>query len=265
MPVLDHTTLQIDSENTFPHSSGIASSASAMGALAMCLTEMEARILGHRHPVSVARKASFVARLGSGSACRSLFPGFSLWGASPQWEGSSNEYAIPIPRFHESFSRIRDTILIVESGPKQVSSSTGHELMNSHLFADPRFSQARENLILIIRALQEGDWETFINVLEEEALSLHAMMLTSRPGYLLMRPNTLAIIHKIRGFRNETGIAVGFTLDAGANVHLLYPDEVTESVEEQMMPELITYCENGRIIRDQIGDGPKKLNDGTSE
>ena len=101
MPWLRHTVLRIDSENTFPHSSGIASSASAMGALAICLVAAEASIVRPEasgdllDDPGVLKKASFLARLGSGSASRSLFPGLALWGKSDVWPGASDEYAIP--------------------------------------------------------------------------------------------------------------------------------------------------------------------------
>jgi diphosphomevalonate decarboxylase len=102
----------------------------------------------------------------------------------------------------------------------------------------------------------EGDWKGFIAILEEEALSLHAMMMTSRPGYVLMKPGTLSILQAIREYREETGDRLGFTLDAGANVHLLYAEADTPQVESYITSELIKYCEDDRIIWDQIGQGP---------
>jgi diphosphomevalonate decarboxylase len=255
-PFLKHCSLEIDSENTFPHSSGIASSASAMGALALCLVQMEDQITGQALAEKFIQNASFLARLGSGSACRSLFPGFSLWGKSDDWEGSSDEYAIPIPGYHKNFRKLRDAILIVESGQKPISSSTGHGLMNSNPFARKRFEQAHANLTLLQSVLHEGDWEGFISVVEEEALSLHAMMMTSKPGYILMQPETLSILHKIRAYRKETGHRLCFTLDAGANVHLLYADADANPVERFVNAELIRFCEKKQVIWDSMGQGP---------
>lgn len=258
IPVLKHCSLKIDSENTFPHSSGIASSASAMGALALCLVQMEAQIAGQANPDISLQKASLLARLGSGSASRSIFPDFSLWGRVDFWEGSSDEYAIPLQSYHDTFRNLRDSILIVESGQKLISSSAGHKLMDSHPFAATRFDQARSNLKLLQSALREGNWESFISVVEEEALSLHAMMLTSKPGYILMQPGTLSILHKVREYRKETGQQLCFTLDAGANVHLLYDDAHAGQVEAFIKSELIRYCENKQVIWDKMGQGPYK-------
>ncbi|MGW8314090.1 MAG: diphosphomevalonate/mevalonate 3,5-bisphosphate decarboxylase family protein [Bacteroidales bacterium] len=259
LPWLNHTSLDIDSGNNFPHSSGIASSASAMGALALCLTEIERQISGNPADGTDLQKASFLARLGSGSACRSLYPEFALWGAIGEWEGSSDEFAIPVNRFHASFRQLKDTILIVESGQKLVSSSTGHAMMESHPFAEVRFRQARENLTILGKSLRDGDWAAFIALVEEEALTLHALMLSGKPGYLLMSPETISIIQKIRTFRAETGARLAFTLDAGANVHLLYDGMESDRIEPFIDSALAPHCENNRRIEDRMGKGPERL------
>lgn len=258
LPFLSHTHLEIESENSFPHSSGIASSASAMGALALCLVQMEEEMTGSMDREVFWRKASSLARLGSGSASRSLYPLFALWGKHGLWEQSSDEYAIPLRGFHESFLGLRDAILIVGSGQKPVSSSAGHALMESHPFGKARFQQARDNLDLLNAAMKEGDWKAFIALVEGEALSLHAMMMTSKPAYMLMQPGTLSILQGIREYREESGCRLGFTLDAGANVHLLYAEADAPKVEAFISSELLKYCEDGRVIMDKIGQGPEK-------
>ena len=95
--------------------------------------------------------------------------------------------------------------------------------------------------------------------MESEALTLHAMMMTSMPYFILMKPNTLEIINRIWKFRKETEIPVCFTLDAGANVHVLYPQNTTEKVLEFIKNELVAYCQNGQYICDQIGTGAKSI------
>jgi len=257
IPAVAHVVLEIDSSNTFPHSSGIASSASAMGALALCLVQMEREITGNSDSQQMLRKASFIARLGSGSASRSIYPAMSLWGKADQWTLSSNEYAIPVTGYHDVFRRMRDTILIVESAEKKVSSSAGHSLMDANPFSRVRFRQVRANLSILHSALSGGDWQGFLRLMEEEALSLHAMMMTSRPSYILMQPATLSIIHKVRAFRKDTGNRLGFTLDAGANVHLLYAEDDAEAVDRFIRSELTAYCEDGRVISDRMGNGPE--------
>ncbi len=258
IPILSHTSLEIESENTFPHSSGIASSASAMGALALCLVSFEEEVTGIRHRDQFWQKVSLIARLGSGSASRSIYPQFALWGEAEGWVQSSNQFAIPVSGFHPTFLNLRDSILIVESGQKKVSSSAGHALMESNPFAESRFKQARQNLNLLNIALKNGNWDSFISLLEEEALSLHAMMMTGKPGYLLMQANTISILQLTREFRVDTGHRLGFTLDAGANVHLLFADADATPVETFIQSELIRYCENHMVIKDKMGSGPFK-------
>jgi diphosphomevalonate decarboxylase len=163
-----------------------------------------------------------------------------------------------VQNYHETFRNLRDRILIVESGQKRISSSVGHSLMKDHPFAIKRFDQARDNLKLLQRAFIEGNWKSFISVVEEEALSLHAMMLTSKPGFILMQPGTLSIMHKIRDYREQTGQRLCFTLDAGANVHLLHAEADEGPVEDFVKSELIPFCENGRFISDKMGPGPVK-------
>ncbi len=251
----------IESGNNFPHSAGIASSASAMSALALCLCSIENR-LADKPEISDAflQKASFISRIGSGSACRSVFGGMSVWGKHASIDGSDDEFAVPLPfELHPLFAGIRDTILIVDPGQKKVSSSVGHNLMKGHAYAAARFSQATANLTALLLALKQGDWETFAMITENEALSLHAMMMTSRPGYLLMHPNSLKIIAKVTEFRKQTGSAVCYTLDAGPNVHILYPESDSDKIKP-LIEELKEYCYHGTAIEDKMGSGPEKLN-----
>ena len=99
--------------------------------------------------------------------------------------------------------------------------------------------------------------EQFINVVESEALTLHAMMMASNPYFILMKPNTLKIINKIWEFRKQTNLPICFTLDAGANVHILFPEKDKEKINDFITNELIQYCQNNSYICDAIGFGAK--------
>ncbi|MDP6922064.1 MAG: diphosphomevalonate decarboxylase [Lutibacter sp.] len=262
-PYLNHFDLRIDSRNSFPHSSGIASSASGLGALALCVMSLE-RLLGEELMAEdyFYQKASFLARLGSGSACRSIRGSVVVWGADPQIAGSSDLFGSPFPhRLHDCFKHFHDTILLVDKGQKQVSSTVGHQLMHGHPFASARFSQARAHLTALSQALKTGDLKAFIQLVESEALSLHAMMMTSDPSFILMKANTLQIIHKIRAFREATGTHVCFTLDAGANVHVLFPAAEKEIVTPFITNELIAHCQQNHYICDRLGMGAVPLSD----
>jgi len=260
LPILKSYHFKIETSNTFPHSSGIASSASGMSALALCLMSIEKQLQPEMSNELFNKKASFLARLGSGSACRSIEGNLTVWGKSDAIEGSSNLYAVKYPyKVHEHFKGYQDTILLVDKGEKQVSSTIGHNLMHNHPFASERFKQANVNLENLKPILESGDLEAFIKVVENEALSLHAMMMTSTPYFILMKPNTLKIIHKLWDFRNDTGLPVGFTLDAGANVHVLYPKHEANKIYEFIKSELVAYCENGHYICDEIGLGANQI------
>ena len=256
LPFLKEYHFTIDTENTFPHSSGIASSASGMAALAMNLMRLEKELNPEMTEEYFFQKASMLARLGSGSACRSVKGQVVVWGNHKNIKGSSDLFGIEFPyAIHDNFKNFQDTILLVDKGEKQVSSTVGHDLMHDHPFAERRFAQAHENLDSLKAIFANGNLEEFIQIVESEALTLHAMMMTSMPYFILMKPNTLEIINAIWKFRNDTKIAVCFTLDAGANVHVLYPNKDKEIVLQFIQSELVGYCQNSQYICDQIGTG----------
>ena len=257
-PLLTQYGLLIHSTNSFPHSSGIASSASAMSALSMCLCDLQQQL--DKKKVSDAKflqRASHFARLGSGSAARSVYPLISQWGKTKTVKGSSDEYAIPFEKnLHPVFKTFQNTILIASSQEKKVSSRVGHSLMKTNPFAKTRYAQAEDNLKEIIKALKKGDLEKFGAIVEEEAMTLHALMICSTPSFILMAPSTLTMIEKIRKFREESKLPVYFTLDAGPNIHLLYPKNIAKKVQKFIYAELEKHCEAGRIIQDNVGKGP---------
>lgn len=251
LPFLDQFDFEIHTHNTFPHSSGIASSASGMGALSLCLVELENELGGELTEEEKLRKASFLARLGSGSACRSIYPGLTVWGKTNSVEGSSDLYAVPYPyEIHEIFRNFQDTILLIDEGQKEVSSTVGHQLMEGHPYAEQRFHSAEENLKLLIPILKLGDLEGFGKIVEHEALSLHAMMMTSHPYFILMKPSTLKVIEEVWSFRKKTQLPLYFTLDAGANVHLLYPEKFKLEIESFIEDVLKSFCFKGKMIKD---------------
>lgn len=256
-PFLTQLHFDIESMNSFPHSSGIASSASSMSALAMCLCELENRLFGTlENKTAFLQKASFVSRLGSGSACRSVYPVAGMWGELSGEKTPSNLYAVPFAeRLHPVFHSFHDDILIVSKGEKAVSSRAGHALMEGNIYADNRYEQARNRTRELITAFEKGDVEHFGKIAENDALTLHALMMCSEPSYMLMQPNSLLMIEKVRIFRQETKLPLYFTLDAGPNLHLLYPDEYVKDIQSFIKSELVPLCENEEWIADKVGQG----------
>lgn len=260
MPFLKQFKFRIETSNSFPHSSGIASSASGMSALALCLMSIEKQFNPKITDDYFCKKASFLARLGSGSACRSIEGPLVVWGKHPALKGTSNLYGSTVPfAVHDNFKAYCDTIMLVDKGEKQVSSTVGHNLMHNHPFAEERFKQANRNFELLLDIFKSGDLNQFINIVESEALSLHAMMMTSHPYFILMKPNTLNIINKIWDHRKRTGSKICFTLDAGANVHVLYPSDEKSQIIQFINNELAAYCQDNKFIHDQVGVGALQI------
>ena len=261
IPFVRSLKFRIESKNSFLYSAGIASSASSMSALALCLVSIERDLFGTLNDEKAfLEKVSFLSRLGSGSAARSVYGNYSVWGESSSVSGSSDEIAVSFDkRIHPDFLALGDAILITNSESKRVSSSMGHNLMIDHPYAVARYQQANENLKKLINALETGDEQLFVDVVENEALSLHALMMSSSIGYSLLNQNTWEIINKIRKFREENNTFAAFTLDAGPNVHLIYKLKDRNKIVEFIEKEIIEHCENRKWIDDKMGNGPDKI------
>ena len=170
-------------------------------------------------------------------------------------------YAVNISnQTHEIFKDFNDTILIIDPGQKKISSTEGHKLMNKNPFSNQRYDIARKNVIDLKNILKSGDLDGFISIAESEALMIHSLMLTSNPSYILMKPNTLKVISKITEYRSESKLPICFTLDAGSNVHLLYPNNIKDKISDFINNELIQYCSSNKYIEDKVGSGPEKIN-----
>lgn len=260
-PFLKQLELKIHSFNSFPHSAGIASSASAMSALALCLCSIEDELFDTlKSDTAFERKSSYIARLGSGSACRSIYGRLALWGEMPDIMDSSNEYAIPMQDLvHPVFHSYHDDILIIDDKAKQVSSRAGHGLMDNNIYAENRYQQARQRMYRTLEALKKGDVELLGTILEDEAMTLHAMMMCISPSFTLLHPNTLVVIDAVRTFRKEQNIPLYFSLDAGPNVHLLYPAQYFIEVTQFIESHLKQFCIQQEYIQDEAGEGPVQL------
>ena len=257
---LKNHDINIKSENNFPHSSGIASSASSMSALASCLVDIEKINSNEKDDSYYLKKKSFIARLGSGSASRSIEGPITLWGESKSFPGSSDLYAINISQdVNQIFQDYQNSILIIDPGVKKISSSIGHKLMNENPFSKIRFSEAKNNIAKLKNVLKSGHLDEFMNITESEALMIHSLMLSSSPYFILMKPNTLEVIRRILEYRRETKNPVCFTLDAGSNVHLLYPNNIKSEVKKFIEDELLKFCKSKMCIYDSLGSGSAKI------
>jgi diphosphomevalonate decarboxylase len=260
MPFINSLKLSITSSNSFPHSSGIASSASAFSALALCLVDIENILTDSRKEIDFFRKASFIARLGSGSAARSVCGGINLWGQLEEMKNSSDEFAISITESVDPvYATFQDIILLIDQSGKKVSSSKGHDRLKENPYAKVRYAEAYKMSKSLLKVMQGRELFEFMDLIEYEALSLHAMMLTSYPGYILLKPRSLEIIEKVREYRHSENVPIGFTIDAGANVHLLFPVEFRNRITEFIRADFPDLFSEQRMIYDEVGNGPVKL------
>ena len=135
----------------------------------------------------------------------------------------------------------------------------GHGLMDNNPYAAPRYQQAHERMTAVVAALRSGDVYAFGQILEDEALTLHALMMTSSPSFTLLKPNTIRMIERLRAWREATNLPAFFSLDAGPNLHLLYPDAIQYEVSLLITNELQPLCEDGMVIYDKVGKGATRI------
>ncbi len=212
---------RVASVNDFPTGVGLASSASGFAALT--LAAAAAFEMGLED-----RELSALARLGSGSATRSIWGGYVEWVAGTEHEESFASQMAP-PEHWE----ICDCIALVSTETKAVASSEGHKLAKSSPLYSARLSQVKEDLDRVREAILSRDFESLGSVAEREALSLHAIMMTSQPSLLYWTPATVRVIKEVRNWREE-GRSVYFTIDAGPNLHLLTLPSGVEEIERAL-------------------------------
>ena len=257
IPLLNQQHFVIHSHNTFPHSTGVASSASSMSALALCLLDLQYSTREQTlTEQDFTRQASHLSRMGSGSACRSLYPHVSLWGRCPH---GHDTYAVPVTDIHEIFKTYQNSVLIVSDREKTIPSRIGHSSMENHPYKEQRYKLAKKRVKQTLACLKEGNETALGNILEQESLELHALAATATPSFLYMEPNALQIIKDIRQFRQDTRTPLYFSLDAGTNIHLLHPKHSAPSVGTFIDTQLKPLLKPPYVIQDQVGKGPRKI------
>jgi diphosphomevalonate decarboxylase len=224
---------RVTTENTVPTAAGLASSASGYAALTLALDDL----YGWQLP---RRSLSVLARLGSGSACRSLYDGFVWWHAGSRADGLDS-YAEPVV---EPWPALRLGVLPLVETAKPIGSRDAMRATReqSPLFA-PWPALCRANLAALRPALAARDFATFGQLAEHNALCMHATMLGTWPPLLYWRPETVAALHRLWELRHG-GCAVYGTLDAGPNLKLLFLRQ-DESTLRQAFPQLIILAPFG--------------------
>jgi len=203
-----HLRAKVESKNNFPKGTGLASSASGFAALSLAASTSAGLTLSEK-------ELSILARLGSGSACRSIPSGIVEWKAGTS-DNSSYAYSL----FPANYWNIRDVIAIVGDELKKVSSTEGHAAVKSSPLYKVRIREMPQKLRQIKAAIRNRDFSEFGEICEAEALNMHAVMMTSKPALIYWMPTTLRVMHQIIDWRSS-GLESYFTIDAGPNVHAL--------------------------------------------
>jgi diphosphomevalonate decarboxylase len=212
---------EIVSENNFPSGAGIASSASAFAALALASTK--AAGLNLNEP-----ELSRLARRGSGSAARSIPDGFVEWQMGTN-EEDSFAYSIA-PRNHWALT---DCIAILSASHKKTGSTEGHAIAQTSPLQAARVEDAPRRLEICRRAILERDFDAFAAIVELDSDMMHAVMMTSKPALHYWLPASLAVMQSVREWR-QAGASACYTVDAGANVHVICPEKEAEEISMRL-------------------------------
>lgn len=202
-----NTHALVESTNNFPTGAGIASSAAAFAALTVAGAAAAGASLSERELTTLARR-------GSGSAARSVPTGFVEWHAGNTNEASYAESFAP-PDYWD----IVDIIAVVSREHKEVGSTAGHRSAATSDLQATRVAGAPERFNICRQAILDRDFATFAEVVEHDSNLMHAVMMTSRPPLFYWLPPTLTVIDTVRRWRDQEGLQVCYTLDAGPNVH----------------------------------------------
>jgi len=214
---------EVISESNFPLGAGIASSASGFAALSVAAATAAQLDL---KPIELSK----IARIGSGSACRSVLGGYVEWKAGTNHDDS---YALQLAE--QDHWELIDLVVIVEKGHKTIGSTSGHKLAETSPYQKARVQDTKRRLEICRNAILLKDFHTLATIVEEDSNMMHAVMMTSNPQLLYWKPETITVMKFVQDLRME-GMEVCFTIDAGPNVHCLctptYKDELSSMLQQ---------------------------------
>jgi len=237
--------VRVVSQNNFPMASGIASSASGFAAL----TTAACYALGLELS---ATRLSALARRGSGSASRSLFGGFVEWE-----RGQDDVTSVAHQLYPAEHWALYDVVAVVSGAEKAVSSEQGHGLAASSPLNAGRVASVPQALDEVRAAIAQRDLARLGPVIEQDALAMHAVMMTSTPSLFYWQPGTLEIIHALHAWRAQDGLQAYFTIDAGPNLHILCEEADIVAVQTR----LATLTSVQQVIVSRPGPAPLLLDE----
>jgi diphosphomevalonate decarboxylase len=235
----------IVSENSFPTSSGMASSASGAAALVCALSD--ALGLGLKE-----KQLSLIARRISGSACRSIYGGIVKWRRGSERDGSDS-YAIQVAS-EGHWPGLLDVIAVVDASKKRISSSEGHSLtVSTSVLYKSRPIYAEKNVKAVEAAIKEKNFDRMADIIMRDSNNMHATMLDTWPPIMYLNDVSREIIHAVHGLNQSAGSNIAaYTFDAGPNAHII----TTSGNRAKILDMLHNIGGVNDIIEARMGKGP---------
>lgn len=212
----------VKTRNNFPKATGIASSASGFAALSLAaLTAIGKKLSG--------KELSIFARLSSGTACRSIPDGFVEWK-----KGTSSETSYAYELYSPDWWEICDVVVVVSKKMKKVSTTEGHRLADTSPFYQARLAVMNEKISQLKKYMYNRNFSSFGKLIEEDALNMHAICLTSTPALIYWEPKTIEIMKQIIEWRESKEVESYFTIDAGPSVHVICEKKNVNQIQEKL-------------------------------
>ncbi len=229
----------VKTDSNIPIAAGFASSACGFAALVLALNNLYDWRLSKAD-------LSILARLGSGSACRSLWDGFVEWQRGSREDGLDS-YGVKLDYF---WPELRVGMLNISSQEKKISS---RDAMALTVATSPYYSswvkQVEVDLEYLKLALVGKDFELLGSVAENNAQAMHGVMNASNPAINYSLPETLQAIEKVQELRSS-GVPLFFTQDAGPNIQLIFlADSLERVLREFPMLDVVMPFASGKVTQ----------------
>jgi len=232
----DH--VKIASKNNLANAKGVGFSASAFASIALAASN------ALNLKINLTR-LSEIARLGAGSASRSLVGGFAIWYANR----NGRSYAQQL----DDGTRVRLAMGIVPM-PSPVKTDMAHSESVSSPFFTARVKDVKAAIPKMIRAIKKGDLNEVCTLAEADSLSLHSVTMTGTQRLVLVAPETISVIRRVRAMREDEGIPVWYSLDTGPSVFLNTQPEYLQKVCDDIETQV-----HVPVIRSEVGGSARTL------
>ncbi len=215
----------VRSSNNFPHSSGLASSASSFAALTKCAVLALSELT--QTPMPSVETQAALSRAGSGSSCRSFFSPWALW-------EEDNVKALELP-----YNQLLHSVIVISHAEKKVSSSEAHQRIRTSKLYATRSQRAEQNLKTLLNAFNALDWKSAYQVCWREFQDLHSLFSSCSLPFSYITDQSEAVLVSLQELWQREGDGPLVTMDAGPNIHILYRPDQAEMARKFKQDHLI--------------------------